>query len=165
MHISLLVASAQNDVIGIENRLPWHLSEDLKRFRALTTGHTVLMGRKTFESIGKALPKRRNMVLSRQNSTIAIDVEIFENLTSAIESAKMQGETELFIIGGGNIYAQAWAYATRLYWTRVQASIAGDTTFSPPDLQGWQCKSQETFEADEKNEYPFVIECWEKVAR
>jgi dihydrofolate reductase len=153
------------DVIGIENRLPWHLSEDLKRFRLLTTGHTVLMGRKTFESIGKALPKRRNMVLSRQNSTITTDVEIFENLTSAIESAKMQGETELFIIGGGNIYAQAWAYATRLYWTRVPASIVGDTIFSPPDLRGWQCKSQENFEANEKNEYPFVIECWEKVAQ
>jgi dihydrofolate reductase len=162
MHISLLVASAENHVIGIQNSLPWRLAEDLKHFRWLTTGHTVLMGRKTFESIGKALPKRRNLVLSRQILDNVQDIEVFENITSAIESAKAQGETELFVIGGADIYTQTSQIATRLYWTRVQASPKGDAFFLPPDRQGWELIKSEKFEANEKNDYPFTIECWQK---
>ncbi len=164
MYLSLLVASAQNGTIGINNSLPWHLAEDLKRFRILTTGHTVLMGRKTFESIGKPLPKRENFVLTQQNNLSEITgISLFPDLASAIETAQQAGETELFIIGGGSLYAQAGKFANRLYWTKVQANIAGDTFFLPPDLSEWRIVKTETFVADEKNDFPFQIEIWEKI--
>lgn len=162
MIISILVASAQNLVIGIENRLPWKLSADLKNFKQLTTGHTVLMGRRTFESIGQALPNRHNMVLSTHTLPAQPDVAFFADLPTAIAEAQARGESELFIIGGAKLYAQTIDLAHRLYWTKVHAQVEGDAFFLPPDLTAWQLTQSEKYFANEKNEFDFTIETWEK---
>ena len=163
MLISILVASAENNVIGFENRLIWRLSDDLKNFKKLTTGHTVLMGRNTFESIGKPLPNRKNIVLSTQNLPAQPDISVFADLPTAIKWAENGGETELFIIGGGKIYAQTLEWVGKLYWTKVHASPEGDTYFFPPPLRDWEMVSSIYHEADEKNEFPYTLEIWERV--
>jgi len=164
MLVTILVASCQNNTIGFENRLPWHLSDDIKNFRALTIGHTVVMGRKTFESVGKPLPKRHNIVLTQQKpARPASDLLTFaENITDAIEIAKMKGETEAFIVGGGTVYAQVWDIADKLCWTRIKADVQGDTFFLPPDMQNWRLISSQHVEANPQNDYAYDIEVWEK---
>lgn len=163
MLISLLVASSENNIIGIDNRLPWQLSDDLKNFKKLTTGHTVLMGRHTFESIGRALPNRRNIVLSTHHIPAIEGVDVFADLPTAIQNAKQKGETELFVIGGGKVYAQTMDLADKLYWTRVQTSLDGDTTFLPTHLENWKLTEAVFFAKNEKNEFDYRIEIWEKI--
>ncbi|MDR0688189.1 MAG: dihydrofolate reductase [Prevotellaceae bacterium] len=131
--LSLLVAVADNGVIGNGNRLPWHISEDLKRFRQLTTGHTVIMGRKTFESIGKPLRGRKNVVISRAMQVApAENLTVARSLQEALQAA--QGDGEAFIIGGGSIYRQAMPLAQRMHVTHVHANVEGDTLF--PEISG-----------------------------
>jgi dihydrofolate reductase len=131
--ISIIVAVASNGVIGNANQLPWRIPEDLKRFKLLTSGHAVIMGRKTFESIGKPLPNRKNIVVSRTmqageaNGWVAVG-----SLEQALQAA--QGSSEVFVIGGDSIYRQAMPLAQRLYVTRVHAAVEGDTFF--PEISG-----------------------------
>ncbi|WP_435357269.1 dihydrofolate reductase [Emticicia sp. SJ17W-69] len=155
--ISIIVAKTSNSVIGKDNQLLWRLSADLKQFRILTTGHAVIMGRKTFESIGKALPNRTNIVISRQkNLDLPIGVFQAESLEKAIEMAKnAEGNEEIFIIGGGNVYQQALDITDKIYLTEVQANMGGDAFFPELDKKKWKEISRVSHNKDEKNEYDF----------
>jgi dihydrofolate reductase len=155
--ISIIVAIAENGVIGKDNQLLWKLSADLKQFRKLTTGHSVIMGRKTFESIGRALPNRTNIVISRQKSLVLPEgVLKTDSLENAIEIAKTHGgNEEIFIIGGGNIYGQALKFTDKIYLTEVKTSIEGDVFFCVLNSGDWNEISRVSHQKDEKNEYSF----------
>ena len=155
--ISIIVATAFDGVIGKDNQLLWKLSADLKQFRLLTTGHSVIMGRKTFESIGRALPNRTNIVVSRQSNFVSVEGVLQANsLEKAIEIAKnADGNEEIFIIGGGNIYEQALKITDKVYLTEVKTSIEGDTYFPKLNPEDWQEISRISHQKDEKNEYDF----------
>lgn len=128
--ISLIVAISKNRVIGRDNKIPWHISADLKRFRALTIGHPIIMGRKTFESIGKPLPKRTNIIVTRDVDYAAEGVEVTHSIDEAIKQAQgKEGSEEVFIIGGGQIYNQSMNLADRLYLTVVDEEVEGDVFF------------------------------------
>ncbi|MCM1030573.1 MAG: dihydrofolate reductase [Oscillibacter sp.] len=153
MQLSIIVAASENHVIGRNNALIWHLSADLKHFKALTTGHAVIMGRKTFESIGKALPNRRNVVISRNPEFMAEGCEVTASVEDAL--ALVAGEEEVFVIGGGRIYNELWSRADRLYLTRVHTETEGDTYIPAVDKEEWELVSREDFKADEKNEFDY----------
>lgn len=157
MLISIIVAVSKNQVIGIEGDLPWRLSSDLRNFKRLTEGHTVIMGRKTYESIGKPLPKRTNVVITGNQHYQAIGCHIVHELEEAVRFARSQGEKEVFIIGGGEVYRQSIEKANRIYLTRVEAELKGDTFFPKLDKNIWKEKQRERFEADEKNNYAFDV--------
>lgn len=151
-NISIIVAIAENNAIGKDNRLLWHLSDDLKRFKKLTTGHTLIMGRNTFLSLpGGALPNRRHIVISD------VAGELFEGceMACSIEMAiSMAGEKEeCFVIGGGMVYSQFLPMAGKLYLTRVHQSFQADTFFPEIDFGEWKAICSETVEAGEKNEF------------
>ncbi|WP_448580583.1 dihydrofolate reductase [Thermaurantiacus sp.] len=142
--IILVVAAADNDVIGRDGRMPWHVPEDLRRFRRMTVGHPVVMGRKTFDSIGKPLPGRHNIVLTRDPSWRAEGVTAVPNLAEAIAAAGLDPRARapsIFVIGGAEIYALAMPIATRIELTRVHASPEGDTRFPRPDPGQWALQS------------------------
>lgn len=141
--INIIVAHAANGVIGSADDIPWHISADFKRFKALTSGHTVIMGRKTFESkpLGKPLPNRRNIVVTRNKNYQTDGIEVAGSLDAALKMTK--GEDEVFIIGGGEIYKQAMDKADRIYATIIQTEIEGDTYFPRVNLQQWQLDSLE----------------------
>ena len=155
--ISIIVATAANGVIGKDNQLLWRLSTDLKQFRILTTGHSIIMGRKTFESIGKPLPNRTNIVISRQsNFDFPKGILKANSLEKAIEMAKeASGNEEIFIIGGGNIYKQAIDITDKIYLTEVKANIEGDTFFPKLNNEDWKEISRISYTKDEKNDYDF----------
>jgi dihydrofolate reductase len=155
--ISIIVATAQNNVIGKDNQLLWKLSADMKQFKFLTTGHSVIMGRKTFESIGRALPNRTNIVISRQHNFVLPDGVLQANsLENAIEMAQNEaGSEEIFIIGGGNIYKQSLHITDKIYLTEVKASLEGDAFFPKLDAAEWTEISRISHLKDEKNEYNF----------
>jgi len=147
--ISIIVAYDKNLAIGKDNTLVWRQSADLKRFKELTTGHTVVIGRKTYESIGKPLPKRRNIVITRQD--IKIDgVEI----VNSIEHIKNIKE-DIFIIGGGEIYEKFIIFADRLYVTEIDCEIDADTWFPEIDLKFWKIESVEKHISDEMNQFDY----------
>lgn len=151
MRVSLIAAMAENRVIGIHNRLPWHLPDDLKRFRRLTTGHTIIMGRRNYESIGKPLPQRRNIVVSRRPDYQAPGCVVVHSLEEALAVA---GEdSEVFIIGGAEIYRQMMAIADRLYLTLVHADVDGDTFFPEFDTGQWQETARERHESDDRHRF------------
>lgn len=155
MHmISLIVAKAQNNVIGSRNDLPWYLPADLRRFKELTTGHTVVMGRKTLESIlarlGHPLPDRRNIVLTRQQALYP-DVEVLHD----VREIERLGDDAVFVIGGAEVYAQTISMADRLYVTEVKADIDGDAHFPEIDRQTWQELTREQHFKDDKNQYDY----------
>ncbi len=153
MIVSLLAAASENNVIGKDNKLPWHLPDDLKRFKALTRGHAIIMGRKTFDSIGRPLPERTNIVVSRQLEVAPVGCELAHSLNDAIRIAKPTGD-EVFIIGGADIYSQAIDLADRIYLTRVHATIDGDAFF--PEIESeWVETEREEHLADEKHQYSF----------
>lgn len=157
--LSIIVAVAENNVIGRNNELIWHISEDLKYFKRVTSGHTVIMGRKTFESIGKPLPNRTNIVISRSTDLKLDGCIVVNSLSEAI--AKINPADEHFIIGGGSIYRKAMALADKLYLTKVYHSYEGDTFF--PELDGsWREVSREDFEQGEKFEHPFSFIVYER---
>nr|AIA15242.1 Dihydrofolate reductase [uncultured bacterium] len=146
MLISIIVAMTPDRLIGAAGRLPWYLPEDLRRFKARTTGHAIIMGRKTFSSIGRALPKRRNLVVSRNANPPATEgVEWFTSLDDALAFARTAGETECFIAGGTEIYAEGLAKAHRMYVTFVQRDFPfqGDTYFPMWDQSQWQAVNHE----------------------
>lgn len=151
--ISIIVAVAEGGVIGGGGDLLWHISEDLRRFKQITSGHTVIMGRKTYDSIGRPLPKRRNIVITRNGEWSAEGCERAESLEQAV--AMCAGEEEVFIIGGGEIYRQSMAIADKLYLTQVNKPYEGDTYFPEIRPEEWQEVSRESFERGEKFEHPF----------
>lgn len=161
MILSIIVAAAENNVIGRDNGLVWRLSADLKRFKALTTGHTILMGRKTYESVGKALPNRRNIVISRNPDYKAVGCEVVRGVEEALELTK--GEDEVFVTGGGTIYKELWDKADRLYLTVVHQECEGDTVIPSVDPEKWREVSREEHQADEKNEFDYTFINYERI--
>ena len=143
---------ARNRVIGRNNALPWRLSEDLKRFKATTLGKPILMGRKTFESIGKPLPGRRNIVLTRDPGWRAEGVDVVRSVEEALRLTR--DSAELAVIGGAEIYRLTIPHADRIYLTRVEADVAGDTLFPELDVARWSETQAGTHPADERNQYP-----------
>ena len=135
--IAIIAAVALDGTIGHEGRIPWHLSDDLKRFKRLTMGHAVIMGRKTFESLGKPLPGRHNFVLTRNTQFHAEGVTTCVSLDAAIAACEQAGETAAFIIGGAEVYRQALVKADALLLTHVHQQIGGDTKFPPYDRSQW----------------------------
>ena len=159
MLISAIVAVSENNVIGREGHLPWHLSQDLKRFKAITTGHAIILGRKNYDDIGRPLPNRTNYVLSRNKEFQAPGCIVCSSLGEAIEAARAAGETECFIIGGAAVYREAMPQVEKLYLTRVLSHVDGDVFF--PECEGdFEKVSEEPFQADEKNDFPTVFQIW-----
>ncbi len=153
--INLIVAIAQNGVIGGDNRLLWHISEDLKNFKRITSGHPVIMGRKTFESLGRPLPNRTNVVITRQN----IEIEGCIVVHSLKEALRLfTAEQQIFIIGGAEIYREGLEIAHKLYITRVHHDYQGDTYFPAYADTDWELTHSEHFERGEKYEFPFTFE-------
>ncbi len=156
MKISMIAAMAKDRVIGNDNAMPWHLPADFAWFKQHTLNKPVIMGRKTFESIGKPLPNRRNIVVSRQTHSSTESLEYVESIEQAL--ALINGVEEVMIIGGGTIYQACLPYASRLYLTFIDANIEGDTRF-PEWGDGWEETHTETYAGDEKNVHAmrFVI--------
>lgn len=152
--ISIIVAAAENNAIGKDNQLLWHLPNDLKFFKRMTSGHTVIMGRKTFESFGKPLPNRRNIVITRQPGYKLDGAEVVHSLDEALGLAGKEVE-ELFIAGGAQIYKEALPITDKFYLTRVHESFEADAFFPEFDENDWQLVSREDFEADEKHAYGY----------
>ena len=163
MKICLIVAAAENRVIGRGGGLPWHLPADLKRFKKLTLGHAVIMGRKTHESIvarlGRPLPKRRSLVLSRDASCRLPGVEVLPSLEQALALA---AEGQVFVAGGASVFAEALPQADRLYLTRIHAEVEGDVFFPEIDAGAWQLVDQERHEADPRHAYAFTFETYDQ---
>ncbi|MCW9015247.1 MAG: type 3 dihydrofolate reductase [Gammaproteobacteria bacterium] len=157
--ISLIAAMDKNRLIGINNGLPWHLPADFKHFKAVTMGKPVVMGRKTFESIGKPLPGRTNVVVSRSDLEAdgVIVVDSIDNALQAVSDAE-----EVMIIGGASFYSQMIDRADRLYLTHVDAECEGDAWFPKIDADKWQVTTEESYLADEHNNYNFKILLYER---
>jgi len=151
MTISIIVAFANNRVIGKDNQLIWHLPNDLKHFKAVTSGHPVIMGRKTYESIGRLLPNRKNIIVTRNTAYQVEGAHVFNSLEAAIESCI--GEEEIFIIGGSEIYGQALTLAHKLYITEVLHEFEGDAFFPEINFEEWKVISEENGILDEKNKW------------
>ena len=158
MRISFIVAKSENDVIGRNNELPWHLKDDLQHFKKITMGHHILMGRKTFESIGKALPGRMSLVISSEPNANSDNVLWFTSIFRAIKQAERSGETELFIIGGEKIFKYAISLVDRIYMTEVKAHVKGDVFFPQLSLKNWKKISDQNFEKNAANEFDFTIQ-------
>lgn len=157
MIISFVVAKSKNNVIGKNNKLPWHLPADLQHFKNLTMNKPVIMGRKTFDSIGKPLPNRRNIIISRNKHFIAKGCEIFSSIDDALNAVK--NEPEVMIIGGENIFSQTLNKANRIYLTVIDAEFDGDTFFPALNNQ-WKLISEEKHLSDEKNQLAYRFEEW-----
>lgn len=163
MRISIIVAASENNVIGINNMLPWRLPTDLKYFKSTTLGKPIVMGRKTFDSLGKALPGRPNIVITRQTNYQPEGTYVVPSIDDAIAKAKTFEGEELFITGGSQIFEQAWPLIDRIYLTRVYAVVPGDAFFPQLDGKEFELVSDERHEADEKNQYAFSFQVWERV--
>ena len=157
--VSIIVAVAQNGVIGDKNALLWHISEDMRFFKRTTSGHPVIMGRKTYESLGRPLPNRTNVVISRTADHIE-GCTVARSLEEAV--AMFPAEEEVFIIGGAQIYTLALSVADRIYITRVEHDYEGDTSFPAWNESEWQLKSREAYPCGEKYPYPFAFECYDR---
>lgn len=157
--ISVIVAVAENGTIGDKNTLLWHITEDMKHFRQLTTGHPVVMGRKTYDSLGRPLPNRRNVVISRQDLQLE-GCEVVHSLEEAL--ALFTAEEEVFVIGGAQIYAEAMPLADRFYLTVVEHAYEGDTVFPQWDCAAWELVEAERFEQGVNYPYPFRFETYER---
>jgi len=162
MLISLIAAVAENRVIGRENDLPWKIKEDMRFFVKMTKGHTVVMGRLNYDSMGRALPKRRNLVVSRDAALEIEGCEVFSSIEAALSAAQVSGEDEVFIIGGAQIYALALPYAHRFYRTRVLSSVEGDVFFPDLPLDDFSVSELQKGERSEENEHAFVVELLER---
>lgn len=163
MRLALIVAMAENRVIGVNNNLPWYLPEDLKYFKSVTMGKPIIMGRKTFESIGKPLPGRTNIVISRNTELESDGCSVVSTLEDAIQLSEsislIEGVSEAIVIGGAQIYSLALPLVERIYLTEVHAEVAGDTRFPEFERKDWQEIGRETFyaEGDNPYDYSFVV--------
>lgn len=163
--LSLIVAATRNHVIGDNNQMPWHLPEDLRYFKQRTLGKPVIMGRKTWDSIGRALPGRLNIVISRQQDLRLEGAEVFADIDAAIVCAQNwaqeHGADEVMIIGGGQLYRQCLAQAQRVYLTRIETEVAGDTHFPELPFDEWRRVDAQPFAAD--GETPaYTFEVWQR---
>ncbi len=159
--VSLIVAADENNLIGLNNRLPWHLPADMKHFKQITMGKPVLMGRKTMESVGRPLPGRRSIVLTRQPGFAAQGCEVAAGLDQALLLA--EGVEEIMVIGGAEVYAQALSRASRIYLTRVHSRFEGDTHFPELNPASWREISREPHEPDDKNLWPYSFIVLERI--
>ena len=157
MRLSIIVAMDNNHLIGKDNGLPWHLPADLAFFKKVTTGHSIVMGRKTYDSIGRPLPNRRNIVITRNVDVSIEGCEVFNSIDDALDSAKE--EKEVLVIGGANLCQQVLARVGRLYITHIEGVFEGDTYFPNYDSNDWREISRESHLPDEKNphHYHFII--------
>ncbi|MDB5196931.1 MAG: hypothetical protein JWP88_1302 [Flaviaesturariibacter sp.] len=162
MILSLLVAADENNIIGKDNQLPWHLPNDLKYFKNLTWAMPILMGRKTFESIGKPLPGRKSIVITRNQEWKHEGVEVVHSIEEAIVLAATYSIKEIFVIGGAEIFKTAFEKATRIYLTRIHHQFKGDVYFPELDTNQWKLVSNKDCEADEKNAFAHSFQVWER---
>ncbi|MGL5556181.1 MAG: type 3 dihydrofolate reductase [Aeromonas veronii] len=162
MKISMIAAMAHDRVIGKDNQMPWHLPADLAHFKRVTFGKPVLMGRKTFESIGRPLPGRRNLVISRNPDYQAEGIEVVGSVEAALALLAGSSVEELMVIGGGHLYAEMLPSADCLYLTRIDLAVEGDTRFPAFDDGQWQRVDCESHPADEKNPHPYSFETWQR---
>jgi dihydrofolate reductase len=163
--VSIIAAMDRKCGIGVDNKLPWRLSADLKRFRELTMGHHIIVGRKTFESIGRPLPGRRMIVVTRDRNYKAEGCDLAHSVEDATRLARERGESEVFICGGAEIYAQSIGIVGRMYLTFVGAEVAADTFFPEFDEQKWDELESVYQPADEKNQYPFTFKLTSPVTK
>lgn len=162
MNITLVVAASENNAIGKDNRLLWHLPKDMRFFKNTTWAMPVLMGRKTFESMGsRLLPGRMNIIITNQQGLKIEGAHVVNNIATGIEIAKTNNYNELMVIGGGQIYELALPIANKIWFTRVHTHIEGDTYFPTLD-KTWNLSSVESHQADEKHLYSFDFECWQR---
>ncbi len=152
---AIMAAVADNGVIGKDNDLAWHLPADLRHFKKTTSGHYIVMGRRTFESLGKPLPNRTNIVVTRNPDYRQEGAVVVHSVEAALELAERDGQEKVFILGGGEIYRQAMALADYMYITEVHETFQGDTFFPEIDHSVWQEIRREDFPSDEKNEYAY----------
>lgn len=162
MNIALVVAAAENNVIGKNNQLLWRLPNDTKFFKNTTWGMPVIMGRKTFDSLGKPLAGRTNVVITRQKNWTAPGAQVVSTLQEAIAAAADTDAKEAYVIGGGEIYALALPLAQRIYLTRVHTTLDGDAYFPEFDQQQWELLSNLDFPVDEKHAYAYSFQVWGK---
>lgn len=163
MKISLIVAAAQNGAIGRDGRMPWHLPNDLRHFKNLTWGMPIIMGRKTFESLGKPLPGRLNIVITRQSGFQPLGVVVVSDPEQALSVAAAQEVHEVMVIGGGEVYKLFLERAARIYLTRIQDPFEGDTFFPAIDVKDWTLSSRLHQPADEKNPVDHAFEQWDRL--
>lgn len=162
MIISLIVAASSNNVIGKDNKLPWHLPNDLKYFKNTTWAMPIVMGRKTYESIGKPLPGRLNIVITRNGGWNAAGVTVVHTIEEAIDLAASKDVKEIFIIGGAEIFLSLLPQAGRIYLTRIHQNFEGDVFFPAIDEKNWKLAMNRDCAADEKNKYPHSFQVWER---
>ena len=160
--LSLVAALAENGVIGRDGDLPWHLPADLRRFKQLTTGGVILMGRRTWDSIGRPLPRRRSLVLSRDRGFHPEGAEVFSNLEDALQATEVE---EVFVIGGAALYAATLPQAFRLYLTHVHATVEGDVYFPEFSEKNFERLDEEHHPADVRHAYPFTFITYQAVPR
>ena len=163
MYISLIVAASNNNAIGLKGELLWNLPNDTKFFKNTTWGMPVVMGRKTYESLGKPLPGRTNFVITSQTDWKAADAVVTKDLDEAIAEAKKVATNEIFVIGGGQIYKAALDMANRIYMTRVDMeAVEADAFFPAIDTEEWEIVNRRAFQKDEKHAYDYAFETWER---
>lgn len=161
MKISIIAALTTDGVIGWNGKMPWKMETDLRRFRELTKDNYVVMGRRTFESIGKPLPNRTNIVVTRNPSYAYDGVIVVPSVDDAISMAFNDKQDEVFIIGGTEIFRLGLKYATHMYLTRIHAYTFGDTYFPPVNWDEWICTEQRSYPPDQQNDYPFTFETYQ----
>jgi dihydrofolate reductase len=164
MIISSIVAVAKNNVIGKDNDMPWHLPADLAYFKKTTQGHHIILGRKNFEAIGRPLPKRTNVIVTRNKAFACSNCEVVYSVEEAMDVAKTNKESEAFIIGGGTIYEQSKAYWQRLYLTEIDLEVEGDVYFPELNWSEWNLVFEKKHTKDEKNPYDYTFKVFEKKA-
>lgn len=162
MLVSAIVATAHNNVIGKNNDIPWYLPADLKYFKKTTLDHHIIMGRNCYESIGKPLPKRTNIILSRNPFFIVSNCLVVPSIKEALKVAYDNGEKEAFIIGGAQIYNATSSMWDRLYLTEVDLEVDGDIFFPNINLNEWNLTSEEKHDADEKNKFPYTFKVFDR---
>ncbi len=162
MTVSMIVAASENNVIGKNNELVWHMPADFRYFKEKTKGHIIIMGRKTFESLGKPLKYRTNVIVSRKENYKPDGTLVFNDIDDAIKWAATKSDDEIFIIGGASIYKQSLSMTDRIYLTRIHGVFEGDTYFPEPGDE-WQVISSKKNKSDEKNPYDYTFLVYEKI--
>ncbi|MEO8962581.1 MAG: dihydrofolate reductase [Ginsengibacter sp.] len=163
--LSHIVAASENNIIGSNNELPWKLSNDFKYFKNKTWGMPVIMGRNSFDAMKKALPGRINIVVTRKRDWHPENAFVVHSIDEAIQKARESDTKEIFIIGGGEIFKQTIAIVDRIYLTRVHTTVAGDTSYPEINQTQWELIKSDSFPVDEKNNYPYTFEVWEKISQ
>ena len=161
MILSFVIAFGENRGLGFDNKLPWNLPDDLKRFKEITSGHTVIMGRKTYDSIGRLLPNRKNIIITRDTSYKVEGATIVHSIEDAVKECA--GEEETFVIGGGEILKLALPYVNRMYLTHVEANVPADSFFPEFNPSEWKITSEEFHSKDEEHAYNFTFKVYERI--